>query len=672
MNEERDLDRLKQALAQAAPTPDPARRAGAVARAMAEYDRVQGTQAAARRNSVRPERAGSWTGVRAMLSHLTSRAGLAGGASLAVIALGLVLLGPQMSPPRGPAPAPLPTELPTAASDAPAGAMRDATAATAPEAVTAPQAGPSLRTRDAAPEAAALAEGDNGANDLMAVEPAPPPAPALDSAGGAATTRLLAAPPQPGFGDRAAPALRDTESFPQVGANPLKITAETPVSTFSIDVDTASYAIVRSSLAMGSLPPPGAVRIEEMVNYFPYDWPAPAADEPPFRATVSAMQTPWNPGTRLVTIALQGRLPAVQDRPPLNLVFLIDTSGSMDQPNRLPLLRQSLRLLLDELRPEDQVAIVTYAGAAGLVLDATPAGERAAILAALDRLGAGGATAGQEGLALAYATARAMTGQGEVSRVLLATDGDFNVGISDPEGLAGYIARERQGGTYLSVLGFGRGNLDDRVMQALAQAGNGTAAYIDTLSEARKVLVDQLAGTLFPIADDVKVQVEWNPAEVAEYRLIGYETRTLAREDFANDRVDAGEIGAGHSVTALYEITPPGSTARLTEPLRYGASEAQGAAGELGFLRLRWKEPGETLSREVATPIPVDLPQSGNDARFAAAIAGFGQLLTGSPFLGDWTWDQAIALASDARGDDPFGYRAEAVNLMRLAQSLSR
>jgi Ca-activated chloride channel homolog len=265
-----------------------------------------------------------------------------------------------------------------------------------------------------------------------------------------------------------------------------------------------------------------------------------------------------------------------------------------------------------------------------------------------------------------------MAAAGEVSRILLATDGDFNVGVSDPAGLTDYVARKRDEGTYLSVLGFGRGNLDDATMQALAQNGNGIAAYIDTAQEARKVLVDQLTGALFPIADDVKIQVEWNPAAVAEWRLIGYETRALAREDFNDDRVDAGEIGAGHSVTAIYEVTAPGSPARAMDPLRYGAAEpAADPAAELGFLRLRWKAPGEETSALLEEPITGDRADAPEEARFAAAIAGFGQLLTGGRYLGDWSWDAAIALAQGARGSDPFGYRAEAVTLMRLAQSLA-
>ena len=307
----------------------------------------------------------------------------------------------------------------------------------------------------------------------------------------------------------------NTETYPDAAPNPVKITAEDPVSTFSIDTDTAAYSVVRSSLVNGYLPPKEAVRIEEMVNYFPYAYPAPKAGEAPFRASVSLFQTPWNKDTELLRIGLQGAMPATENRPPLNLVFLIDTSGSMDDPKKLPLLKQSFRLMLGQLRPEDRVAIVTYAGSAGLVLEPTAASDQAAILAALDRLEAGGSTAGQDGLQQAYAVADGMGGEGHVSRIILATDGDFNVGLSDPDQLRGFIARKRESGTYLSVLGFGRGNLDDATMQALAQNGNGTAAYIDTLSEAQKVLVDQLSGALFPIAADVKIQVEFNPAAVA-------------------------------------------------------------------------------------------------------------------------------------------------------------
>ena len=466
-----------------------------------------------------------------------------------------------------------------------------------------------------------------------------------------------------------------TEEFANEDDNPLRVTAEDPVSTFSIDVDTASYSIIRSSLQRGALPPADAVRIEEMINYFPYDYAAPSEDDiSPFRPTVNVFETPWNPDTRLLHIGLQGEMPVVEDRPPLNLVFLIDTSGSMNDPSKLPLLVQSFRLMLDELSPEDQVAIVEYAGSAGVALPPTPASDRAAITRALNGLGAGGSTNGQGGLEQAYALAGDMTEEGEVSRVILATDGDFNVGISDPDALTDYISEQRETGIYLSVLGFGRGNLQDDTMQALAQNGNGTAAFIDTLNEAQRVLVDQLSGALYPIADDVKIQVEFNPAVIAEYRLIGYETRALAREDFNNDAVDAGELGAGHSVTAIYEITPVGSPARLTDPLRYDASDAaavpEDVAGELGFIRLRWKEPGAEESQLIDFPI-TDTESAGTEAEFAAAIAGFGQLLRGSDFLGDWDYADAIALAAANRGADAFGYRNEAVQLMRLAESLS-
>ncbi|MCU0910709.1 MAG: von Willebrand factor type A domain-containing protein [Rhodobacteraceae bacterium] len=719
-----DLDRLKAALKAAEPAPDPARKAEALARAMAEFDRVQGMADVRRPMSSRPEGAGFWTGVTAMFSKLTSRAALAGTASVAVVGLGVILIAPYGQRPDAPpalkideaatAPATVPATPPAPQETAVAvGPAAEGTAGGAAPAEAAGQAAVTAAAPDTAPEAVAdqasrsLAASDGSADSsagmLLAEEPmvaeqeapaaeysAAPPAGALTRAvPGRSRVATEAAPgilpmaaPPPVADTLAMPLpAPDTEAFPEADRNPLKITAEEPVSTFSVDVDTASYAVVRSSLNAGYLPPPEAVRIEEMVNYFPYAWPAPGEGEGPFRTTVSVAETPWNPGTRLVTLALKGRMPAVEDRPPLNLVFLVDTSGSMQDANKLPLLKQSLRLMLPELRPEDQVAIVAYAGSAGVMLAPTAATEREAISAALDRLEAGGSTAGQEGLALAYTVARKMAGEGEVTRVLLATDGDFNVGVSDPEELKRYVERERQSGTYLSVLGFGRGNLDDATMQALAQNGNGTAAYIDTLNEARKVLVDELSGALFPIANDVKVQIEWNPATVAEYRLIGYETRALAREDFSNDRVDAGEIGAGHTVTAIYEITPVGSPARATEPLRYGASaEAPepaetapaGFADELGFLRLRYKEPGSATSTLVQTPIITEGPDGGAEARFAAAIAGFGQLLTDAPMLGDWGWDEAIRLASENRGEDPFGYRAEAVNLMRLAQSLSR
>ena len=664
-----ELDDLKSAL-RALPADDPAAKAASIALAMKNFDAVQGSPVAPRPNQDRQNRAGFLNGVRNMLTSLTSRGFLAATTSAAALCLGLIVVLPVINQPTIPtSPAILPepdtrsrhvaanppTPLPEAAPKLAGNTAKPA----APDArVTQTQNAPSVTLSEAVHSGSLAA--DQSAISMLDAEAPAPMAQGLAIAQSEADIGRASLAPEP-----------NTEAFANADANPVKVTAEAPVSTFSIDVDTASYAVVRSSLMSGLLPPPDAVRVEEMVNYFPYAYPTPESDAAPFRSTVTVMQTPWNPGTRLVHIGLQGRLPALADRPALNLVFLIDTSGSMDEPNKLPLLKQSLKLMLAHLRPEDEVAMVAYAGSAGTVLEPTKANDSAKILAALDNLAAGGSTAGAEGLALAYDVAKTMGGDGEVSRVLLATDGDFNVGIDDPAGLEAYIAKKRDTGVYLSVLGFGRGNLDDATMQALAQNGNGTAAYIDTLNEARKVLVDQLTGALFPIADDVKIQVEWNPAAVAEYRLIGYETRALNREDFNNDKVDAGEIGAGTAVTAIYEVTAPGSAALRNDPLRYGATPAEGAASELGFLRLRYKAPGSDTSQLIETPILAG-GEASDDARFAVAMAGFGQLLTGSVYLNDWGWDKAIDLALGARGDDPFGYRIEAVNLMRMAQSLSK
>jgi Ca-activated chloride channel family protein len=469
------------------------------------------------------------------------------------------------------------------------------------------------------------------------------------------------------------------DRFEPSDPNPVKRTLEDPVSTFSVDVDTASYAFVRRALNAGHLPPKHAVRVEELVNYFDYRYPLPADRKVPFRAAVSVFPTPWNPQTQLLHIGIQGFDMAPEARPKANLVFLIDVSGSMGSPDKLPLLKNAFRMLVDKLQPGDTVAVVVYAGSAGTVLEPTPVREKGKILAALERLGAGGSTAGGEGIRRAYALAASGFDPEGVNRVILATDGDFNVGIRDPETLQHFVEREREKGIYLSVLGFGRGNYNDALMQRLAQNGNGNAAYIDTLNEARKVLVEEASSTLFPIAKDVKIQVEFNPARVAEYRLIGYESRRLRREDFNNDRVDAGDIGAGHSVTALYEITPVGSPARRIDDLRYGAENRRTAAagakaGEIAFLRIRYKLPEDRESRLIETPVTASdlhasLESASPDSRFAAAVAAFGQKLRGGAYLEDFTWDDILALAEAARGRDRFGYRTEFLNLVRLAET---
>lgn len=645
-----DLDDLKAAMRAATPAPDPARRAAHIALAEKNFAARQGSQKSPRQTFDRPK-PGLFKGVRKMFQSLSLKGAMT--ATTALAAVGLVVFLPQINVPGEHPKAELrPLSLDASSSSS----HEDAPAAPAEGAFApVPAPAPAIVSTERAPSIAMPA-------DMLLGR-------ALQSAPKAKARKAESRIAPLAQADQIAVPGRDGETYPDVASNPLKITAEDPVSTFSIDVDTASYGIVRSYLGNGQLPPSKAVRVEEMINYFPYDHPAPEAGEAPFRPTVAMGATPWNPDTLLVHIAIQGERPVVADRPPLNLVFLIDTSGSMNQPNKLPLLRQSLSLMLGQLTEQDRVAIVTYAGSAGQALAPTVATDRAAIMGALDDLRASGSTAGQAGLQQAYALADEMARDGAVSRVLLATDGDFNVGLSDPDALTGFIAKQRDRGTYLSVLGFGRGNLDDATMQALAQNGNGTASYIDTLSEAQKVLVDQLSGALFPIADDVKIQVEFNPARVAEYRLIGYETRILRREDFNNDRVDAGDIGAGHSVTALYEITPVGSAARLSDPLRYQSATQGDPEAELGYLKLRYKTPGASDSILIETPITQG--QISPDMQFATAIAGFGQLLKGANYLGDWGWDEAIAMATQARGVDAFGYRAEAIRLMRLAQSLS-
>ncbi len=470
------------------------------------------------------------------------------------------------------------------------------------------------------------------------------------------------------------------DRYEEFDDNPVKQVATDPVSTFSIDVDTASYSIVRRYLREGRLPPKDAVRTEELVNYFDYAYPLPDSRTKPFRADIALFDTPWDKDTMLLRIGLQGfDIPAGR-RPPANLVFLIDTSGSMNSPDKLPLVKRAIRILAQRMNEDDRIALVAYAGSAGVVLEPTPAAEMSKILGAIDNLSAGGSTAGGAGIELAYRLAAESYRDGAVNRVILATDGDFNVGVTSIDALEELISAKRKTGVYLSILGFGRGNLNDRLMQKLAQAGNGNAAYIDSFMEARKVLVDEMGSTLIPIADDVKVQIEFNPAYVAEYRLIGYETRLLKREDFNNDHVDAGEVGSGHSVTALYEITPPGSKSRLIDDLRYGNPATPQAGGvdngELAWLRVRYKNPGESQSHLIEQPVAqasrTEFEAAPADARFAASVAGFAQLLRGNDHMGDFTFADVLRIAGKTRGEDAFGYRAEFTQLVRTAAGLSK
>ncbi|MCX4242736.1 vWA domain-containing protein [Paraliomyxa miuraensis] len=485
----------------------------------------------------------------------------------------------------------------------------------------------------------------------------------------------------PGF-DRgstawAPPPVPDTsaEAYDHTEENAFVTVADDPRSTFSIDVDTASYSNVRRFLQDGTMPPPDAVRVEEMINYFAYDYRGPEGSEP-FSLTAEAGECPWNETHRLVHVGLQGKIIDQSDVPARNLVFLFDVSGSMNSPDKLPLLKRAFSLLADNLRPQDTVSIVVYAGASGVVLE--PTSEKAEILAALDRLEAGGSTNGGAGIHSAYAMAQKGFIQGGINRVILATDGDFNVGTTSEGDLVRLIEDKRKSGVFLSVLGFGTGNLKDATMEKLADKGNGNYAYIDTIDEARKVLVEEAGATLVTIAKDVKIQVEFNPAEVASYRLVGYENRKLAHADFNDDTKDAGEIGAGHSVTAIYEIVPAGSKdAPKVDALKYqdqtGLSAAAGS-GELMTVKVRYKEPAGNTSKLLSFPIEdsdATLADASRDFRFSAAVAGFGMLLRSSEHKGDATWAMVRKLAEEAKGSDPHGRRAELVRLVDTAARLS-
>jgi len=475
----------------------------------------------------------------------------------------------------------------------------------------------------------------------------------------------------------------NTESYARIEENGFRRVGESPLSTFSIDVDRASYANVRRFIQAGERPPVDAVRIEELINYFPYEWDEErdtAAGSHPFHVLTEVWDAPWKPEHRLVRIGLRAPSIDTEDLPPSNLVFLLDVSGSMSSPDKLPLLKKAFALLTEQLRPQDRVAIVVYAGAAGLVLPPTPGNRRARILSAVERLEAGGSTAGGAGIALAYDVARKHFVEDGNNRVILATDGDFNVGASSDEAMVRLIEKERESGIFLTVLGFGTGNLKDSKMEGIADRGNGNFHYVDGLLEARKVLVEEMGGTLFTVAKDVKLQVEFNPARAAAYRLIGYENRLLADEDFNDDTKDAGELGAGHTVTALYEVVPAGlPVPRSVDPLRYRPTaepqppvEAPPGAfeDELLYVKVRYKDPDGAESRLLAHAVADRSRSPSRSFRFAAAVAGFGMLLRDSPHAGGLSADDVISLAERGRGDDPRGYRGEFIRLVETVRDL--
>ncbi|HMR06550.1 MAG TPA: VWA domain-containing protein [Polyangiaceae bacterium] len=510
-------------------------------------------------------------------------------------------------------------------------------------------------------------------------------------AGGAAAPESVAASAAPGYPAQypqpappAEAALLDegepnTESYDQVVENAFLAVTKNPLSTFSVDVDTASYANTRRFLAQGKLPPKDAVRIEELINYFDYDYPDPSGAEP-FSVTTEVSVAPWKPEHRLVHIGLQGKRLAKKDMPPRNLVFLLDVSGSMGEPNKLPLLKRSLKELTETLTQKDRIAIVVYAGASGQVLPSTSATQKTQILGALERLEAGGSTNGGEGIELAYEIARRHFRKDGINRVILATDGDFNVGVSSPAALSRLIEEKRKTGVFLTVLGFGMGNYKDSTLEKLADKGNGNYAYIDDIAEARKVLVQQAGATLVTIAKDVKIQVEFNPKWASSYRLIGYENRLLANEDFNNDKKDAGDIGAGHTVTALYEVVPVGapSPAGSVDALKYqkpaAPSDAQ-ASDELMTVKLRYKAPqGDTskLISEVVKARSTELSKTSNTFRYSASVAAFGMLLRASAHAGNADFGMVKALAEGAESRDPHGYWREYVGMVRQAERLKK
>ena len=465
------------------------------------------------------------------------------------------------------------------------------------------------------------------------------------------------------------------ERYSQLTDNPVRQVAEAPVSTFSIDVDTGSYSNVRRMLNAGQLPPADAVRVEELINYFPYDYALPK-DDRPFAVHSEMAPAPWNAERVLLRVGIKGQDVAKQALPPANVVFLVDVSGSMNSADKLPLLKSALKLLVAQMRAQDRISLVTYASGTRVILPPTPGTEKATISAAIDALQAGGSTAGASGIQLAYAAAQQSFVKGGINRILLATDGDFNVGIADTRQLKSMIEEKRKSGISLSTLGFGTGNYNEAMMEQIADVGDGAYSYIDSLMEGHKVLVNELTSTLATIARDVKVQIEFNPAVVKEYRLIGYENRQLAREDFNNDQVDAGDIGAGHTVTALYELTLAGSKASV-DPLRYArqASVESPLGNELGHLKLRYKQPGSSTSELIDFPLQRSaikaLDAASSEFRFASAVAAYGQLLRGGKYTGDWRYADVRKLALANTGSDPYGYRGEFLRLLDLAAALA-
>ena len=559
---------------------------------------------------------------------------------------------PAMQVAEAPAAAPVPVAAPV----------------TAPSAEPSPAAEAAPRARVAAPAMAAVERAPAAAARPMQ----PDSRVAVDAD---TLRREILGPGRPEF-----PA--SGEGYATFAENRFLAARERPLSTFSIDVDTASYANVRRFLASGRRPPRDAVRIEELVNYFRYDYPQPD-DDVPFAVTVDAAECPWRAGHRLVRIGLQGKDIDRGARPAGNLVFLVDVSGSMQAANKLPLVKQALAMLVEELTENDRVSIVTYAGNAGLVLPPTTGDQKKNILAAIESLTPGGSTHGSAGIALAYEQAREHFIAGGSNRVILATDGDLNVGVTSTAALIDLIKEKAAGGTFLTVLGFGEGNLQDEKMEALADNGNGVYAYIDGVREARKVLVEQLTGSTVTIAKDVKIQVEFNPAQVASYRLLGYENRALAARDFRDDKKDAGEIGAGHSVTALYEVALVGEEATSgggAEPLKYQLQPevtepaiAPDASRELLTLKLRWKRPDGDTSTLLEVPLADRggaFDEAPADLRFAAAVAAFGMILRDSSERGDATLPLVAKIAGTALGRDEGGYRAEFLDLVRRAEAV--